>query len=101
MTPVKRMTTALALAAALAAPAHGQSREQLEKWVQNLNSVRLEACAGEDKKKVTGRIEYAATLIAHSEVEEAEMALAKAAESAAVEGCKQALARNGKLSSVQ
>ena len=84
-----------------AAPAHGQSRDQLEKWVQNLNSVRQETCQREDKKKVIGKIEYAATLIAHGEVEEAEMALAKAAESAASEACKDALARHGKLSSAQ
>jgi len=98
---VNRPGAALIIALLMAASASAQSRDQLESWIQKLASLRQRECAGEDKKKVIVRIEYAATLIAHGEVEEAETALAQAGKSATTTVCKQALERLGKLSATQ
>ncbi|MDH5639554.1 MAG: hypothetical protein OEZ04_13795 [Nitrospinota bacterium] len=92
---------ALALLALFATPnAQAQSREELDKWAQKLVDIRNNECKNEHKKKVRGKIEYAAILLAHSEVEEAESSVAKAVANANEAACRDALKANGTLGSV-
>ncbi|MDH5509863.1 MAG: hypothetical protein OEZ32_05845 [Nitrospinota bacterium] len=77
-----------------------QSREELDKWAQKLLDIRNIECKNEHKKKVRGKIEYAAILLAHSEVDEAESSVAKAAANANDAKCREALIDNGTLGSV-
>ncbi|MDH5478837.1 MAG: hypothetical protein OEY50_10940 [Nitrospinota bacterium] len=82
------------------ANASAQSREELDKWIQILVDIRNNQCKSEHKNKVRGKIEYAAVLLAHSEIEEAEMSLAKAASKAQDSGCRDAITKNGKFANL-
>ena len=91
----------LALFALFATPnAQAQSREELDKWAQKLVDIRNNECKNEHKKKVRGKIEYAAILLTHSEVEEAIMNIEKAISKAKSAACAKALEKNNSLSSV-
>jgi len=89
------------LLGATASTGMGQSREELERWAQNLVSIRNNQCKEENKKNVVGKIDYATMLISHSEVEEAESSLAMALSSAQADACRQAIEANAKLSGVK
>jgi len=99
MTQFWKNAAAVALFAALisGAAAQAQSREELEKWARRLVEIRNNECKDEDKRKVRGKIEYAAVLLAHSEVEEAEVSITKAAGAASGSSCREALTANASL----
>lgn len=79
----------------LAGHAWGASEIELrEKWVQMIVSVKKGVCADENSKNVVKKLDYAATLIMHNELEEARTILKKAGRGAKSAGCSEAISKS-------
>ncbi len=67
--------------------------ELREKWSQFVVNVKNSACSDENKRRVVKKLDYAAVLIMHNEVEEAKAVMNKAADAAESARCKKAISK--------
>jgi len=79
----------------LATSAEAMSEMQIkEKWSGSLVAVKKEICKDEVKRMVLNKLDYAAVLIMHNEIEEAKTAIKQAASNAKSADCVKAIEKN-------